>query len=372
MTEGTGVRHGRRVNFIARRANVAGVLGVAAMIGLALLSAGCGRGTEEAASNSVGEAVLVSAETVGFERVTPKLSFSGSIEPYREASVGAVVGGQIDRIHVEVGERVGEGDLLVTMKDQQLTQAEVRYVVVKKDWERLGRLFEKGAVTEQAFDQADAGYHAAKAAYELILESTRIRAPFDGIVSAVYLEEGEVFVLMPGGLSSTPAIVELVQVDTVRVHIQIPERRLLDVAPGLETSITVDSYTDRKFRGTVRLVEPTLNPRTRTTTVEIVVPNGARSLRPGMYAHVEVELPSRELLLLTRNALIQRDGTSDYYAMVVEGDVAVRRTFELGDSYGESVEVLSGLAAGEHVVTAGRFKIEDGAKVRVRGGEEGN
>ncbi len=366
------MRHGRGVNFIARRANVAGVLGVAAMIGLALLSAGCGRGTEEAASNSVGEAVLISAETLGFERVTPKLSFSGSIEPYREASVGAVVGGQIDRIHVEVGERVGEGDLLVTMKDQQLTQAEVRYVVVKKDWERLGRLFEKGAVTEQAFDQADAGYHAAKAAYELILESTRIRAPFDGIVSAVYLEEGEVFVLMPGGLSSTPAIVELVQVDTVRVHIQIPERRLLDVAPGLETSITVDSYTDRKFRGTVRLVEPTLNPRTRTTTVEIVVPNGARSLRPGMYAHVEVELPSRELLLLTRNALIQRDGTSDYYAMVVEGDVAVRRTFELGNSYGESVEVLSGLAAGEHVVTAGRFKIEDGAKVRVRGGEEGN
>jgi membrane fusion protein (multidrug efflux system) len=334
----------------------------------ALVCGGCGGGGEGEGPEQ--RIVPVAVVVIGTASVTPVLDYSGTIQAWREASVGAVMSGRVERFRVEPGDRVSAGDLLVEMTGEQLTQAEAQYVAAEKDWERMKRLHDRGAVSEQAFDRVDAAYQAAKASYELVLESTRIRAPFGGVVSSTYLEEGEVFVVMPGVAATTPAVVELVKMDTVKVRIAVAERDLREVHEGLRAELTVAGHPGRVFTGTVRLVEPTLSASTRTAIAEIAVRNTDESLRPGMYAHVKLFLDEREIVSIPHDGIIQQEGTGIHYAMVVDNGTAHRRDLELGAAYGEYHELLGGVAVGDSVITAGRYRLPVGAAVEVRGEED--
>lgn len=345
-------------------------LALALTAALTIAVSGCGRGGAETAGTDE-RIVPVEVATVMTEEVTPVLTFSGDVQAGREASVGAMMSAQVKRILVEPGDRVDEGDLMVEMSGEQLTQAEAQYVAVKKDWERMTRLLERGAVTQQAYDQIDARYQAAKASYELVLESTQIRAPFSGVVSDTYLEEGEVFVLMPGGSSSTPAIVEVVKMDEVKVEIGVSERDLRDVRKGLKADVEVAAYPGRVFEGTVTLVEPVVRPMTRTAKAEIVIPNPGGRLRPGMYARLALELAPREVLLVAHDGVLQQEGTGRYYSMLYEDEHARRVDVVLGHTIGERHEVLSGLEAGQTVITTGRYRLPDGARVAIHSEEDG-
>ena len=337
------------------------------LVAVVLALGGCGGGGDEREAEE--RIHPVSVATVEISRVTPTLEFSGSIAPSREASVGAMMSAQVSRMRVEPGDRVNEGDLMVEMAGEQLTQAEAQFVSAQKDWERMKRLLEAGAVTQQAFDRIDAGYQAAKASYDLVHESTMIRAPFSGVVAATYLEEGEVFVLMPGGGASTPAIVEVIQMDEVKVEISVSERDLPEIRKGLKAELTVAAYPDRVFEGTVRLVEPVISSRTRTAKAEIAIPNPGELLRPGMFAHLALDLAPRDVLLVTHDGVLQQEGTGHYFSMLLENGHSRRTDVVLGSAMGAYHEVLSGLEAGQTVITTGRYRLPDGAKVSVRHGE---
>jgi len=344
--------------------------GVLVLAVATLTLAGCGRpgGGEQEAEERVRP---VSVATVETALVAPTLEFSGSIMPAREASVGAMMSAQVSRMYVEPGDRVNEGDLMVEMTGEQLTQAKAQFIATEKDWERMTRLLEAGAVTQQAFDQVDAAYQAAKATYDLVRESTMIRAPFSGVVAATYLEEGEVFVLMPGGGASTPAIVEVVQMDKVKVKIAVSERDLPEVRKGLKAKVQVATYPDREFEGAVTLVEPVVSAMTRTATAEVTIPNAGELLRPGMFANLVLELVPRDVLLVTHDGVLQQEGTGRYFSMLYEDGHARRVDVALGHSAGKFHEVLSGLEAGQTVITTGRYRLADGASVAVQQ-EEGD
>jgi membrane fusion protein (multidrug efflux system) len=341
------------------------------LLGLLLLTAsivmlvGCGR--EEAARTTNDERVPVEVVEVERSQIAPTLSYSGTIEPWRKALLGAQIQGPVERLHVDVGDRVAKGDLLAELASEQLTQATAAYTAAEKDWRRMKTLFEKDAVTERAFDQADAGYQAAKATYDMVLESARIRAPFAGVISGRFLDEGEVFVLMPSG-AGAPAILEISKTDTVKVVIEVAERERPVVRTGLPATVAVDNHTARTFEGRIRRIDPDLDRMSRTSTAEIVVANPDGALRSGAFAEVTVGLAPREALLLPRDALVRQEGTGVFYVYVLEDGTARRRDLVLGGSYGADVEVLEGLSSGERVVTAGRYRLHDGAVVTVAAG----
>jgi RND family efflux transporter MFP subunit len=343
--------------------------GLLVLVAATLALAGCGGGGDDLQVEE--KIVPVSVATVEMVEVSPSLEFSGSILPVREASVGAMMSAQVRRMHVEPGVRVNKGDLMVEMAGEQLTQVEAQFVATERDWERMTRLLEAGAVTEQRFDQIDAAYRAAKASYDLVRESTMIRAPFSGVVTATYLEEGEVFVLMPGGGASSPAIVELVQMDEVKVEISVAERDLPEIRKGLKAKVEVTTYSGRVFEGTVRLVEPIISPMTRTAKAEIIIPNAGELLRPGMFAHLTLELAPRDLLLVPHDGVLQQEGTGRYFSMLFEDGRSRRVDVVLGHAIGDHHEVVSGLDAGQTVITTGRYRLPDGAKVAIRQ-EEGD
>jgi membrane fusion protein (multidrug efflux system) len=324
---------------------------------------GCGsrKAAKEAAPV---EAVPVEVATVVRESVSQTLTYAGGIEAKRKALLGAQISGIVQKIHVDVGDRVRKGDVLVEMGGEQLTQVRAQFVAVEKDWQRMQSLLEKGAVTQQAFDQTTAAYEAAKAQYELVRASTEMTAPFPGVITGKFLDDGEIFTLMPTG-AGAPAIVELAKLDTLKVSVALSERDRPLVQIGDRAVISVVSDRGRKFDGVVARVDPTLDAWTRTAMAEIVVPNPAEHLRPGMFANVTLMLSPRPAIVVTRDALVRQEGTAVFYVYVVEDGVARRREPRFGDSYGAGVEILDGLSAGDLVATAGRYRLHEGSVVQV-------
>ncbi len=323
-------------------------------------AAGCGRGAED--ETAVAETFPVETVEVVYSAVSPVLTYTGTVIPVRKALLGAQIQGPIEKLHVDAGDEVREGDLLVELASEQLTTAKAQYVAAEKDWSRMKSLLEKGAVTEQAFDQAEAAYQAVRATYGMVLESTHIRAPFDGLITDRYLDEGEVFLLMPVATPS-PAILELSNIDEVKILVEVAAKERPLARVGLPAEVTVDAYPRRVFHGTLKRIDPGLDRMSRTSTADIIVENRAGDLMPGMFADVELTLSEKEGLLVTRDAMIRQEGTGSFYAYVVENGTARRRSLVLGDGFGEQVEVLEGLAAGDLVVTAGRYKLHNGARV---------
>jgi RND family efflux transporter MFP subunit len=327
---------------------------------------GCGR--QEAVQSAGEERIPVEVVDVTRAAVAPILSYSGTVEPWRKALLGAQIQGRVERFHVDVGDRVEKDELLAELGSEQLTQAEAAYTAARKDWERMEALEAGGAVTEQALDHANAAYEAAKATYEMVRESARIRAPFPGVVSGRFLDEGEVFILMPSG-AGAPAILEVSKTDTVKVVIEVAERDKSSVHKGLSAAIDVGDHGGRRFEGRIGRVDPSLDRMSRTATAEIVIANPGGALTSGSFARVEVDLDPRQALLLPRDALVRQEGTGVFYVYVVEGGTAHRRNLTLGASYGDDVEVLDGLTSGDRVAMAGRYRLHDGAEVtEVEGG----
>jgi membrane fusion protein (multidrug efflux system) len=339
-----------------------------AALAAALGISGCGR--QEAVQSAGEETIPVEVVEVTRAAVAPTLSYSGTVEPWRKVLLGAQIQGPVERFHVDVGDRVEKDELLVELGSEQLTQAEAAYAAARKDWERMESLEAKGAVTEQALDHANAAYEAAKAAYEMVLESARIRAPFAGVVSGRLLDEGEVFILMPSG-AGAPAVLELSKTDTVKVVIEVAERDRSSVHKGLSAAVDADNQGGRRFVGRIDRVDPGLDRMSRTSTAEIILSNADNALTSGSFARVEVDLDPRQALLVPRDALVRQEGTGVFYAYAVEGGVAHRRDLTLGVSYGDDVEVLDGLSSGDHVAMAGRYRLHDGASVTEVGGGEG-
>lgn len=291
------------------------------------------------------------------------LSFSGTIEPWRDASLGAQISGRVEKIFVEVGEEITSGTLLVQMSGEQLTQAEAQFRSAEKDWRRMKSLLDKGTITQQAFEKIDAGYEAARAGYELVLESTRIKAPFYGTITAKYLEEGEVFTLMPGAAGS-PAILEIMQLDPVKVMLQVAERDVPEVRRGMSVRLTTDAYPEREFTGKVNRIDPTIDPRSRMGGVELQIGNPGHLLKPGMFARVKVVLEERRgALTLPPECVLSENGETFVY--LIEEGLAARRSVEIGLSTTEVTEVLSGITSEDSVISVGQRVVAPGQRVKV-------
>ncbi|MBW2598767.1 MAG: efflux RND transporter periplasmic adaptor subunit, partial [Deltaproteobacteria bacterium] len=158
----------------------------------------------------------------------------------------------------------------------------------------------------------------------------------------------------------------------VKIVTTVTEKDFPHVRKGMECEITVDAFPDRIFKGIISVINPTLEPATRTGEIEIFVPNKDKLLRSGMFAHVRLYLGGKSTLVVNRDTLNRLPGTGNYYVYVVQKDKAVLKNVETGFTQGNYVEVTNGLTEGEKVVVKGQNRLKDGVSVvvvnRVTGG----
>jgi RND family efflux transporter MFP subunit len=340
------------------------VLGMSALSALVVLLSGCGgqatqkQADAETAAVEAARKPLVRVGTAVAERVVQTEDFSGTILPFTENNISPSLGLRIERILADVGDRVSQGQVLVELDRSSLLQSQVQLENLKTDLQRYQTLYDAGGIARQALDQMRTQTEAAQVAYDNLLVNTVLRSPVAGTVTARNYDPGDLY-------GSKGPILTVMQIDRVKVQVNISEAYFPQVKVGMPVELRLDVYPDEIFGGKVSLIHPAVDPATRTFTTEITIPNGDARLRPGMFSRVSLNFGEREQVVVSDVAVQKQAGTNERFGFVVENGTARRRTLSVGRQLGDRVVILSGIGAGESVVIAGGQKLLDGTEVDI-------
>lgn len=191
----------------------------------------------------------------------------------------------------------------------------------------------------------------------LQFEKAPVESPLTGIIGRVYVDKGT-------NVTPQTPIAMVVDIDKVKIELDIPEKYLPKVSIGQEAGINVDAYPEEKFKGDVSKISPIVDLDTRTAPIEIIIPNTDHSLKPGMFARVQLVIEKhKNVPVILKEAFVGRE--PNLYVYIIENKKAVLRKITSGIRQGDLVEISDGLKEGDLVVIMGQQKLRDGASVIV-------
>ena len=335
----------------------------------AMVMASCNRqgkpATGQTEADSVAAAIPVRVMQVTKTTITRTVDYTGTIQAYEEVNLAPSTPGRVDKIYVEVGDRVQKGEQLFLMDRTQYYANKIQLANLEKDLARLDTLLKVGSVKEQTYDQTKAQYEVMKANVDFMEENTLLEAPFSGLITGKYLEDGELYSGAPG-MSGKSAVVTLMQINPVKIIVSISEQYFPLIKNGMKARILADVYPGNEFEGSIFRVHPTLDAMTRTFKAEIRISNNREILRPGMFARVYLDLGEEETFVVPASSVMMQEGTNDRYIFVVENGVASRRLIKLGQRFDDRFQVAGGdLEVGESLVIDGQARLSSGQKVEI-------
>lgn len=331
----------------------------AAIAMLVLLTASCGGGSNEQQTQEEVKKALVKTAKAELKPVDQLVEFTGTIQPFTHNKISPAMGMRIDRIHVDVGDQVKKGQLLVEMDKSQYLQTAVQLENLKADLARYQKLYAEGGISKQQLDQMATQVSVSQHALDNLKDNTDLISPVDGIVTERIYDPGDVYSAADG------RILTVMQLNKVKVQVNVSESYFTNVKQGMPVEVKLDVYPDQVFKGNVTLIYPAIDPATRTFTTEITIPNGNMKLRPGMFSRVGLNFGETQRIMVPDVAVQKQVGSNERYIFVVENGKAIRKIVNPGRVIGKSYEIISGLNDGDEVVIAGAQKLLDQAEVEI-------
>ncbi|HEX7020932.1 MAG TPA: efflux RND transporter periplasmic adaptor subunit [Gemmatimonadaceae bacterium] len=313
------------------------------------------------------------------EEIRSGPAISGTLQPEEQATVRAEVSGAVLQTYAEQGQRVTSGQLLgriddSAIRDQVLsarsavTTAKNNADVAARQQARSEALVKAGAIAERdveltrnqlsAAEAQLANARAMLANAQKQLDKTSIHSPFSGIVSARQVSAGDV--VSPGG-----ALFTVVNPATMRLEASVPADQLSEVHVGAPVDFTVNGYPGRHFTGRVTRINPVADPSTRQVRIIVSLPNQNGVLVGGLFADGHVSSEVRTAPVVPLSAVDERG--LHPFVMLIKGGQVKKADVDLGirDASNETVEIRSGLAAGDSVLLGAARGISPGTPVRV-------
>ncbi|HZU85273.1 MAG TPA: efflux RND transporter periplasmic adaptor subunit, partial [Polyangiaceae bacterium] len=276
------------------------------------------------------------------------VALPGDVRGFAQATLYAKLSGYVRRVDVDRGDRVKRGQVLAVIEspESQKDVASARHDadVTRRNAERADRLAPSGVVAQQDRDNAVAQARIAQANLARavdILDYTLVRAPFDGVVTARYVDPGALVPAATGSTQSALPIVDVTDSGTLRVFVYVSQDAAPFVHVGDAVAVWQDEMPDKRIAATVTRIAGALDTRTRTMQVEIDVDNRPWGLLPGTFAHVELHVTEPPSPLVPDEAVVIRGGKT--MVAVVEGSRARFVPVDLGYNDGRQVRVLRGL-----------------------------
>jgi membrane fusion protein, multidrug efflux system len=309
------------------------------------------------------EAVAVEVEPVTRRSIAASYSGTAALEAPHEAQVVAKTSGVLLKLEAEEGDRVRAGQALARIDPErarlevQRTDATLRKL--EAEFNRSKELFERKLVAAEAHERLRYDIETQRAANniaKLELSYTTIVAPIDGVIARRMVKEGNLVPL-------NAPVFRIVNTDRLEAILNVPERELGTMQPGLAVALLVDALPGQRIEGRIDRVSPVIDPGTGTFRVTTAFA-GSDRLRPGMFGRIEVIYDRRaDVLTVPRSALLEGEGEAAVFA--VRDGKAVRTGLRLGHVNGTYAEVVSGIEEGDQVVTVGKVTLRDGATVEV-------
>lgn len=304
--------------------------------------------------------------------VPASLQSVGSLRAVREVVLAPEVAGRVVAIRFNSGDAVAAGSTLVQLydaperADRAAAVAHAKFTGVQL--ERSRQLATTGAEPRELLDQRVAEHDQALAAVSQIdarLTQKTIRAPFAGAVGLRRINPGQY--LNPGD-----AIASLTALDQLYVDFNVPQQDFAKLRVGGLVSLTTDAWPGRTFAARVNAIEPRIGEDTRNITIQAIVANGDRALRPGMHVTAALALPPQHGALVAPSTAIQTSASGESVT-VIRGPKALQEgkaeivPVTTGRRFGDKVIILTGLKSGDVVITEGQPRVQPGAQVKVVG-----
>jgi RND family efflux transporter MFP subunit len=348
-----------------------------------------GRETAETALANVTETAAVPIVDVVHPEASPPeqaIVLPGNVQAFEEAPIYARTSGYLRHWYFDIGAHVKKGDLLAEIDtpevDEQLRQAsadldtaQANLALAESTWKRDEALYKGSWVSAQERDNTYGAYNAdktivaSKAAdlnrLQRLQSYEKVYAPFDGVITARNTDVGAL--IDAGSSSSSRELFHLSATEKVRIFTAVPEIYLRSVQTGGAANVTLDEYPGQTFHGTVVRSTDTIDPVTRTLTVEVDVDNPDAKLLPGAYAFVHLSLPesahSASVTVPSETVIFRKE---DLRVAGVRNGLAKLVPITIGRDYGTGVEVLSGLAPSDEVILDPSDSLTNGAAVHVQ------
>ncbi len=311
----------------------------------------------------------VSTAIATTETWSPVINSVGTLRASQGVDITAQEAGMITELRFVSGAQVAAGDVLARQyaddERAQLAALEADVQLAELNLERAQDLLSKNLNSQFEYDtrKTDRDRAAARARnVRLVIEKKTIRAPFAGRIGIRQVDLGEY--VEPGD-----PIVRLEALDRILIDFPVPQRSIGLVHVGQPLIIKVDAYPDREFSGQVTAISPQVRSQTRDVRLEGLVDNETEELLPGMFAEVKTRLPVQEKVVTLPQSAITYSPYGDSVFAVREvtdenGETVLTADnifVETGDMRGDQVEIVSGVAPGDIIVTAGHIKRRPGA-----------
>ena len=368
-----------RIDRSIQRKSAAVLLGVSALVGITA----CSKDDDaSAAERAKTETIVVGPENITVATngsIMTGPSISGTLEPEREAVLRAQVSGSVLQTYADQGQAVNAGAVLARIDASGIqdayTSARAGLVaarnaadVAAKDLARNQKLLAAGAIAERDIDQSRRASIAAQAALEdansrlasaeKAYRSTTVTSPFSGVVSERPVSPGDV--VQPGS-----ALFTVVDPSSMRLEASVPAEQLASIRIGVPVNFTVSGYPGRQFVGRITRINPTADPTTRQVRIYVSIPNAGRALVGGLFANGRMSSATRMGLVVPASAVDVR-GSAPTVMRVKQGKAErVQVQIGLSDQSSETIEVISGLVAGDTLLLGAAQGITPGTAVRV-------
>lgn len=350
-------------------------------LALSLLALGCGSTDAETPGESAAKAVRIGSVPVTREELVEPVFGTGTVTAQKTSQIGPRVDGVIEEIHVDVGDRVGQGDPLFRTRqvDYQIRVREAQYALrlaraedtkAKRDLERIEQLHREGVASDEHLDAvrtareiAVAKLGAAETALERArqdLHDTLVTAPYAGTITRRYVDEGTMMRTM---MSSGSSVVEIMKTDLIVAIVQVPEVHLARVQVGTPARVRIDGM-DREYDSAVYVLNDRVDHVSRAFEVRLLIQNADLAIKPGLFVRAELLPEPREALVIDRRAVLGVEGQR--YVFVAVDERAVRRPIRTRELDAMRLEILEGLAPGDRALAGpGLSLVTEGTPVNI-------
>jgi RND family efflux transporter MFP subunit len=316
-------------------------------------------------------------------KASTEVTLPGTMSPLQEAPIYARTDGYVKRCLVDIGTQVKAGQLLAEIEtpevDRELKQAMAAQGQVKANLhlaqttaERWQLLLKDKAVSQQEVDEKlgalearKADLAAAEANVQRLQELQlfqRVLAPFDGTVTARNVDVGQL--ITAGSNNPNSWLYKVSKTGTLRLYVNVPQTHTRLIQPGMTADVLLREYPGKVFPGKVLRTAGALDSQSKTLLTEVQVPNDKGELLAGMYANVRFKVAQAEpTIILPANTLLMR--TDGPQVAAVENNTVKMRKLLLGRDFGQQIEVISGLAENELIVTNPPDTMREGVQVKV-------
>lgn len=320
-----------------------------------------------AARKPVPAAVVTAQATAEKWRTT--IHAVGALESFQGVTLRSEIEGRVLRVAFDSGTHVQAGDLLVEMdiasETAQLRSNEANAKLAQLNLDRARGLRGNEANTAADLDAAEANAAQMDAAIEATkatLAKKRIVAPFTGRLGLRRVNVGQF-------LNKGDEVVTLEDTDPIYADFSVPQQESTALKPGLPVVVTTDAFPDREFAGTIEAIDPRVSDATRSLRIRATLANPDETLKPGMFARVEVQLPDERDVVVVPTTAIVYSPYGDSVFVIAKDDkgalVAQQRFVTVGPKRGDQISLLKGINPGDEVVSAGQNKLRPGSPVSI-------